>query len=124
MDMTLNQKEKYGPVPEDFPRPLLAGAVTGAQPKVVMVEYLGEFYLPGATPPERYERWDTCEDLAKQLSVKSLESKAGKRSHMSESEILQQYADRLQQTGWVSEQESKWVIQRVANMLGWQQHNE
>lgn len=106
-------------IPSDFPRPQHFGAVGGAQPKFLAVQYEGKLYAPGCTPPELFSRWDICEDLARQLVVKSMESKAGKRSHMSESEILDQYCLRLMKTGWGSDDEMKWVIRRAAAQLGW-----
>lgn len=119
-DALLSQNdERYALVPDDFPRQIYSGAVSGAQPKYIMVKYSGKYYIPGNTPPELYERWDICEDLAKQFSKKSLESKAGKRAHMSEEEILQQYFDRLLEAGWVSDVEGQWVIGRVAALIDW-----
>ncbi len=50
--------------PADFPRHVHLGAVPGAQPKLLMTQYLGRFYVPGCTPPELLERWSICEDLA------------------------------------------------------------
>ena len=97
---------EFEKVPLDFPRPILLGAVPGAQPKFLAVSYGGRFYAPGCTPPELYERWTVCEDLAQQLSAKSLESQRGKRSHMSEIEILDQYLPRLIATKWTSEAEA------------------
>ncbi len=110
----------FAALPSDFPRPTNLGAVSGAQAKFLMTRYHGRFYSPGCTPPELLERWSACEDLAQQLSVKSLESKSGKRSHMSETEILDQYLPRLIATGWVSEPEAKWVMRRTAELVGWQ----
>ena len=112
-------EEDFTRVPLDFPRPTHYGAVPGAQPKLLMTQYKGRFYTPGCTPPELWERWDVCEDLAKQLAAKSLESKAGKRSHMSQIEILDQYLPRLIATRWTSEEEARWVIRRTAAVLGW-----
>lgn len=106
-------------VPIDFPRPRHMGMVPGAQPKFLAVSYNGRFYSPGCTPPELYERWTVCEDLAQQLSAKSLESRGGKRSHMSEIEILDQYLPRLIATMWTSEAEARWTIRRTAEILGW-----
>lgn len=110
----------FAALPSDFPRPTNLGAVSGGQAKFLMVRYQGRFYSPGCTPPELLERWNNCEDLAQQLAVKSLESKVGKRSHMSETEILDQYLPRLIATGWVSEPEAKWVMRRTAELVGWQ----
>lgn len=114
-----NKEGQFAQVPADFPPPHYPGAVGGAQPKLLMTRYNGRLYASGCTPPEIFRRWDVCEDLAKQLSVKSLESKAGKRSHMSELDILAQYLPRLIATGWTSEAEARWVIRRVAAMLHW-----
>jgi hypothetical protein len=119
-DAELASKEaEFAKVPEDFPRPAHQGAVPGAQPKLLLTRYNGRFYSPGCTPPELYQRWDVCEDLVRHLTQKSLESKAGKRSHMSELAILDQYLSRLIATRWTSEAEARWVIRRTAAMLSW-----
>lgn len=110
---------KYDQLSPDFPKPMHYGAVSGMQPKSLMTEYNGRFYSPGCSPPELYERWVVCEDLAQQLSTKSRESKAGKRAHMTEVEILNQYLPRLIATRWTSEDEARWVIRRTAVLLNW-----
>jgi hypothetical protein len=107
------------PVPEDFPRPAATSAVGGYQPKLALVEYDGKFYLPGATPPEVFKRWDICEDLAHQIAEKARESKRGKRKHMSDVDILDQYCGRLLKTAWGSDAEMRWVIRRTAALLDW-----
>ncbi len=114
-----DEDAKYDQVPVDFPRPHHFGAVPGAQPKLLMTRYKERYYVPGCSPPELYESWRICEDLATQLAEKSLESKAGKRAHMSETEILDQYLTRLIQTKWTTEQEARWVIRRIAECLSW-----
>ena len=111
--------EDWSKVPYDFPRPVHMGAIGGAQPKFLAVKFQGRYYEPGATPPEIYERWVLCSDLAAQLTEKSVESKAGKRSHMSEAEILEQYFTRLLNTKWTSEAEARWIITSVAQKLNW-----
>jgi len=107
-------------VPSDFPKRVHMGAVGGAQPKFLAVLYEGRYYQPGATPPEMYERWLLCKDLAKQLSEKSVSSKTGKRAHMSESEILEQYFTRLLATNWTSHEEARWIIKHIAKELNWE----
>jgi hypothetical protein len=110
---------RYTQVPADFPRPPHHGAVPGSQPKVLLTQYEGRFYSPGCTPPEVFQRWDVCEDLAKQLASKSAESKAGKRRDMSELEILDQYLPRLIATSWTTAEEARWIIRRAAAMPSW-----
>lgn len=109
----------YSKVPVDFPRPETLGAVSGFQPKLLLKQHGDKFYASGCTPRELYKRWDRCEDLANQLAVKSLESQQGKRSHMSEIEILDQYLPRLIATKWTSEAEARFIIRRAAEILGW-----
>lgn len=106
-------------VPDDFPRPQSAGAVSGFQPKLLMVEFHGQLYAPGATPPEVWDRWNTCEDLAHQFVEKCRRNQTGKYAHLSEIEILEQYCTRLLKTGWGSDEELRWVIRRTAAMLEW-----
>jgi hypothetical protein len=109
----------YADVPEDFPRPEILGAVGGAQPKLLLVQYEDRLYPPGCTPPEVYAHWEHCEVLAKHLATKAVESKQGKRSHMAEVEILEQYLPRLIATRWTSEAEARFIIRRVAQILAW-----
>ncbi|MDN4039298.1 hypothetical protein [Massilia sp. YIM B02443] len=118
--MSVDTQDDNFEVPGDFPKPVHLGAVGGAQPKFLAVMYQGRFYEPGATPPEVYERWLMCNDLAEQLVKKSLLSKAGKRAHMSETEILEQYFIRLLATNWTSNEEARWIINKVASELDWQ----
>lgn len=109
----------FAKVPSDFPRPVHFGAVPGFQSKFLAVKFEGRYYEPGCTPPEIASRWDVCEDLANKLQAKALESKAGKRSHMTEPDILAQYLPRLIATGWTSQAEARWVIRRMAELLDW-----
>lgn len=121
--MTTNH-ENGGPfdfsqIPSDFPRVASRGAVSGVHPKILVTKFEGQYYEAGTSSPEVYERWLICEDLAQQLSQKSLESKNGKRAHMSETEILRQYFERLIATGWTSKEEAAWTINRAARIIDW-----
>jgi len=110
---------RYADIPLDFPRTDLPGSLAGKMPKLALVEFEGKYYAPGDSPPERYARWQWCEDLAHQFQIKCLETKAGKRAAMAETEILQQYLDRLINTNWGTAAEMRWVMNRVAELLGW-----
>lgn len=109
----------YHLIPEDFPRAVHHGAVPGSQMKLLVVKFDDKFYAPGETPPERYERWQNCEDLAQHFVIKSMETKAGKRAHMAEVDILDQYLERLLLTGWMSEEDTMWAVKRTAQILHW-----
>lgn len=112
-------ERNYSLVPADFPRPEIPGAVSGFQPKLLLSQHSGRFYATGCSPPELYRRWDRCEDLANQLATKSFASKQGKRSHMTELAILEQYLPRLIATRWTTEAEARFIIRRTAQLLGW-----
>ncbi len=109
----------YAQVPDDFPRPQHLGAVPGAQPKILAVEYKGRYYPPGGIPPELHERWRYCMSLVEQFVLACIETKRGKRKHMPEVEILEQYLMRLFEAKWVSDYEARWVIRETAKLLGW-----
>lgn len=110
---------KFIQVPVDFPRPVPVGAVAGVLPKFLLVDYGGKLYAPGCTPPEMFERWDICEDLAQQLSRKSIEAKTGERAYMPEADILAELLEQLLETDWGSNAEMRWVIRRTAQLLNW-----
>lgn len=110
---------EYAQVPAGFPRPHIAGAVPGAQQKFVAVEYEGRFYSPGCTPPELHARWQHCMQYVPQFVTSCIETKAGKRAHMPEADILAQYLVRLIDAKWVADGEARWVIRETAKLLGW-----
>jgi len=107
-------------VPLDFPSVMLTGAVSGVAPKILAVRSAdGKYRSPEESEEERMARWQHCEDLARQLADAAVRSKRGKRAHMSEQAILDQYLPRLSSTGWTTAPESRWIIGRVAAILNW-----
>lgn len=117
--MIKHNEDEYEKVPVDFPTPVSMSALPGTQPKYSVTHYKGKFYLSGCTPPEIYERWRTCEEIAQEISIKSLDDKTNGRSHMSEAAILELYLYSLIGTQWTSEIEAHWIIRRVAQILEW-----
>jgi hypothetical protein len=106
--------------PDDFPRTNLAGAVSGAAPKLLLCRTNdGRYSTEKISEEDRITRWMYCEDLARQFADAALKSKQGKRAHMSEVQILDQYLERLLNKGWASDSESRWVLRRAARILGW-----
>ena len=106
-------------VPRDFPHPSIHGAVSGFHSKLLLKKHSDSFYATGCTPPELYSRWLRCDDIAQQLAVRALESSVGKRIHMTELAILEQYLPRLVATRWTTEPEARFIIRRTAQILGW-----
>jgi uncharacterized protein (DUF2252 family) len=56
------------PLPADFPRTTSQGAISGAQPKLLLRK-VGDTYQTGPTDDEVYERYIVCDDLAEQLAA-------------------------------------------------------
>ncbi|WP_277183301.1 hypothetical protein [Caballeronia sp. BR00000012568055] len=56
------------PFPVDFPRTSSQGAISGAQPKLLLRK-VGDTYQAGPTDDEVYERFIVCDDLAEQLAA-------------------------------------------------------
>ncbi|WER46029.1 hypothetical protein CupriaWKF_00080 [Cupriavidus sp. WKF15] len=54
-------------IPGDFPREQGPAVVSGAQPKLALRRVDGTYYA-GLTEEELWERYDICEDLARQLA--------------------------------------------------------
>lgn len=106
-------------IPPDFPRPNSVAAIGGAGPKLLLSMEDGRYYSKDSTPSAMRERWLKCEDLAIQFAGASRKTKAEKRSHMSQQDILDQYFNRLIIAGWTSNDEAKWIIRRCADILGW-----
>lgn len=111
--------EVYRTIPTDFPKYEANSTLPGAQLKFGMVKFEEHFYTPGNSPPEIVRKWQACEDFAMQFRDACLTTKAGKRSHMPEEEILDQYLIRLIAADWVSKAEAAWIIGRAASLLGW-----
>ncbi|GGC99455.1 hypothetical protein GCM10011396_53700 [Undibacterium terreum] len=107
-------------VPDSFPRPSPISTLPGSVTKFVVEQYEGKFYPAGGTPPQLHADWCYCEDLAQQFKEASLDTKAGKRAHMREADILDLYLLRLLETNWGTPAQMRWVIQRAASLLGWQ----
>ena len=104
-------------VPDDFPWDTTPASLSGAQPKLAGRLIDGRFVV-GLTPEERYERWDLCEDLARQLVPKAL-ADAAKYPENSRADTLQRMRNAMQRKGWVSVVEMDWLIARLRTLLGW-----
>jgi hypothetical protein len=103
--------------PDDFPLDKTPAAVSGAQPKIAGRLVDGQFVV-GQTAEERDERWDVCEDLARQLMPKALRD-AEKHPEHTKDETLLRMRGAVAAKGWVSPEELGWLIERLRVLLGW-----
>jgi hypothetical protein len=111
-------ESEYAKLPPDFPRAVSTGTVPGTQPKILVVQYKGIFYPAGATPPELYERWRDCEEIAQDLAFEAKRDKADNLTRRSESEMLQRYLHILSKS-WMTLNEAKWIVRRMGEILNW-----
>ena len=119
---TMSETHDYTAVPADYPYYPVRGAVSGFQPKVLLTRSAdGTFHSPGNKPEQRWRDWQYSSELATAMARKCLESKSGKRSHMSEEQIIVQYYERAVAAGgrYGTEEQLKWTFCRVAQTLGW-----
>lgn len=110
-------ESNYSKVPADFPYAEKGSSVSGYQPKVALVTYEGKAYRPGNTPGERYQQWMMCEDFMAYL-LSRYQTKNS--SDISKEEIITDYALLINKgRGIISDAQLRWVIQRVAAILGY-----
>jgi hypothetical protein len=109
-------------IPANFPRALLGGAVSGAQPKLLVRLIDGE-YVAGLTDDELLSRHNYCEDLVQQLVAYSLR-KATANPEWTHEFNLARTTEALAEKGrtgeWdVTVDEQRWMMSRIVELLGW-----
>jgi hypothetical protein len=118
----MSDRHDYVDVPADYPYHMMRGAVSGYQPKLLLTSSPdGKFYSPGNAPHERWHDWNYSTTLASAIAQKCLESKTGKRAHMTEAEISLQYSRRAVEANgrYGTGDQLKWTFARVAEVLAW-----
>lgn len=115
--MTIN-RDNYPNIPSDFPIEVKHSALSGAQPKLSLVEENGKYYAPGTSPSEVAELYDICEDLAQQ-SVAYCNRKIFELS-LTREQVIVRLLQGLYQKQWVAPIHSKWIAVRTRHLLGWE----
>ena len=116
-EQLLLEEKQASQVPDDFPRDTTPASLAGSQPKLAGRLIAGRFVV-GLTAPERYQRWDVCEDLARQLVSKTLKD-AAKFPENAHDETLRRMRRAIESTGWTSVVETDWLMERLRVLLGW-----
>lgn len=101
-------------IPADFPKSTRLGAVSGAQPKLLVRHEAGR-YVTGPDESEHRTRYEICEDLARQLAEYTLR-KGSSHPEWSRDELQAKVAAgmRAKAFGWgLSAGETDWVLRRV-----------
>ena len=109
-------------IPADFPREKPLASVPGVQPKVVARLVNGQ-YIIGLTDEEWLERYEGCEDLARQF-VSYCTRKVAENPALTRELCLVRaskgFALKVQRGEWdFSEAEQDWVMKRARHLLCW-----
>jgi hypothetical protein len=104
-------------VPADFPKDVTPALLAGSTPKLSGRMIDGRFVV-GLTAEERFERWDSCEDLAQQLVPKTLKDAAKFPMH-SHDVTLKRMRRAIERKGWLSVVETDWLMERLRTLLSW-----
>ncbi|MFM0292140.1 DUF2442 domain-containing protein [Paraburkholderia sp. RL17-380-BIE-A] len=104
-------------IPDDFPSDTTPASLSGSQPKLAARRIAGRLVV-GLTAPERYQRWEICEDLARQLVSKTLKDAAKFPGH-SHDTTLRRMRRAIEGKRWTSAVETDWLMERLRVLLGW-----
>lgn len=110
------------PVPDDFPREPPRASLAGSQPKLAVRSVDGK-YRVGLTDEKLLERYDACEDLARQLASYCARKASEQPSWTRDLNLARArdgLARKVASGQWdVSTAEQHWVMARVQQLLGW-----
>jgi hypothetical protein len=116
--MSTNNDKKVADIPANFPRDATLGAVSGAQPKV-LIRKIGLNYFGGLTNDELRLRFDVCSDLVEQL-IPYAERKQSEQPSCTTAVILRRIGRGIEAKKWgQSHNEIDWIVQTLAERLGW-----
>lgn len=107
----------YRGVPADFPISEAPSALSGAHPKMSLIEEDGKFYALGTSPSEVATAYDVCEDVVKQM-IPYCDRKLGSFNGDRKA-ILKAALQGLIHKNWCTVEQCGWIIREVAKRLGW-----
>lgn len=107
----------YSGIPADFPIAAIPSALSGAHPKMSLIEEDGKFYAPGTSPSEVATAFEVCEDLVVQM-VPYCERKLAAFQGDQEATLRAVFRSLLSKN-WCTDLQSEWIVQKTAERLGW-----
>ena len=113
-------RTNYPGVPNDFPIAAVPSAISGAQPKLGLVEEHGKFYAPGTSPSEVVATFHMCADLVSQM-VPYCQRKLAIFEGNQEATVKAALKGLLAKR-WCSDAQCVWIMRRVAQELQWPLH--
>lgn len=107
----------YSGIPADFPIAAIPSALSGAHPKMSLIEEGGKFYAPGTAPSEVATAFEVCEDLVVQM-VPYCERKIDAFQGDQEATLRAVFRSLLSKK-WCTDLQSEWIVRKTAERLGW-----
>ncbi|WP_342130043.1 hypothetical protein [Hydrogenophaga sp. OTU3427] len=110
-------RSNYPGVPDDFPVDATLSALSGAQPKMSLIEENGKLYAPGTSPSEVLTAFQVCEDLVSQMAAycqRKLPTFDGNK----EATVRAAFQGLLSKQ-WCSPAQSAWIMRNTVYQLGW-----
>lgn len=107
----------YSGIPADFPIAAIPSALSGAHPKMSLIEEDGKFYASGTSPSEVATAFEVCEDLVLQM-VPYCERKLA-AFHGDQEATLRAAFRGLLSKNWCTDLQSEWIVSKTAERLGW-----
>ena len=105
-------------IPPDFPSNNYSSSLSGAQPKMALVEVDGKYYAEGNTPDQQRERYLICEDLAEQGSAYCKRKIEEGVVPDCSAALLRMYTG-IKDKGWCTDAQYRWIGRRVAALNNW-----
>ncbi|WP_112187140.1 hypothetical protein [Ralstonia sp. GX3-BWBA] len=109
-------------IPTDFPRDMPQASLSGAQSKLAVRLVNGQ-YVNGLTDDEWLERYEGCEDLAKQFAAyctRKVDGNPALTQELCLERARKGFALKVRRGEWdFSEAEQDWVMKRARQILGW-----
>lgn len=110
-------RNNYPGIPGDFPVGPTLSALSGAYPKMSLIEEDGKFYSPGTTPSEVRAVFEICKDLVPQM-VAYCERKLPEFDGKQQATIRAAFQGLLSKH-WCSPEQCKWIMKKVVHELNW-----
>lgn len=115
-------RSNYPGVPDDFPVAATPSALSGAQPKMSLIEENGKFYAPGTSPSEVLTAFQVCKDLVSQMAAycqRKLPGFDGNQEATAKAAFQGLLSKR-----WCTPAQSSWIMRNTVHELGWSLNNE
>lgn len=112
-------RANYPGIPDDFPIEVPGFSLSGAQPKLNLVEEQGKYYQAGTSPREVQDAYAGCDDLARQVLAYC--TQALRQPNSSLKVLLLQEIQTLVQIYGVPASQAHWIAARVRALMAMQQ---